>query len=173
MTNKFLNYKIRSSYRQPPSLLRLLRNNNRVTIVGATKCCTSRYLCCPSLLGGKELVYKIRGEDKRFTLKSNMSCSSTDVIYVLQCRGCKELYVGQTGDSLRSRIRVHRQHIKDSRYRILQVSHHISSCADHMEPPFYVMPILKLPPNCDRFYREAKEKLCIKILQPSLNQDIS
>ena len=107
---------------------------------------------------------------KTFWIKHNMNCNSKDLIYVLQCRGCHALYVGQTGDTLRSRTRVHRQQVKDRDYRVLFVSKHISSCSQS-DPPFSIIPILKLPPNCDRAYRENKEKWCISVIRPSLNRD--
>ena len=82
------------------------------------------------------------------------------------------LYIGQTGDSLRARVRVHRQQIRDANYRTLDVSNHIFGCTQDLEVYFHVMPILKLPPNSTRLYREEKEKLCIRIINPTLNRDI-
>jgi hypothetical protein len=33
-----------------------------------------------------------------------MSCISRNLIYILLCNGCQEIYVGETGDLLRTRI---------------------------------------------------------------------
>ena len=99
-----------------------------------------------------------------------MNCNTKDLIYVIKCRRCEALYVGQTGDTLRARVRVHRQQIKDEKYRILNVSKHIFNCASNYDPQFYVTPILKLPSNCSKAYREEKENTCIRLIKPKLNQ---
>ena len=49
---------------------------------------------------------------KIFFVKETMSCDVKDVIYALQCNGCQEYYIGQTGDKLRSRRTVHAQQIR-------------------------------------------------------------
>jgi hypothetical protein len=36
-----------------------------------------------------------------------MDCTVENVLYVLVCNGCKEFYIGQTGDKLRNRKNVH------------------------------------------------------------------
>ena len=129
MTSTFKNYRIRRSYRQPPSLLHQLRNNNRKTLIGVTKCGDSRCECCNCLIEGTTLFYKINGEMKSFEIRSNMNCNTKDLIYAMKCGGCGELYVGQTGDIFRSRVRVHRQQVRENKYAILHASKHISACA--------------------------------------------
>ena len=42
-----------------------------------------------------------------------MSCDVNNVIYAIKCNGCKELYIGQTGDKLRTRRTIHAQQIRD------------------------------------------------------------
>ena len=57
-----------------------------------------------------------------------MGCDVRDLIYVTQCSGCGEEYIGETGDSLRHRMTVHRQQIRQTNVRILHVSSHIANC---------------------------------------------
>ena len=57
-----------------------------------------------------------------------MSCDVKNVIYVLECNGCNEYYIGQTGDKLRSRRTVHAQQIRDPSIRQLPLSEHIDIC---------------------------------------------
>ena len=60
-----------------------------------------------------------------------MSCDSSNLIYVVQCAGCLEEYIGETGEGetkLRDRVRVYRQHINDPKYQMLNVEGHIRIC---------------------------------------------
>ena len=52
-----------------------------------------------------------------------MSCNSFNVISVLICSGCLEEYIGETGvgkTRLRDRVRVYRQHLKQSEHQKLR-----------------------------------------------------
>ena len=51
-----------------------------------------------------------------------MSCDVKNVIYALECNGCQEYYIGQTGNKLRSNRTVHAQQIRDSSTRQLPLS---------------------------------------------------
>ena len=42
-------------------------------------------------------------KEKLFKVNDNISCKSKHVIYVIQCRGCNEQYIGETVN-LRNRI---------------------------------------------------------------------
>ena len=58
-----------------------------------------------------------------------MNCTVQNVLYVLVCNGCKEFYIGQTGDKLRNRRTVHDQQIRDPSTRQLPLSEHLDNCA--------------------------------------------
>ena len=73
-----------------------------------------------------EFLFKCR---KMFKVKSSMSCDAKNLNYVIKCKGCDEEYIGETGDTLRHRLTVHRQQIRDARVRVLYVSSHIANCA--------------------------------------------
>ena len=45
------------------------------------------------------------------------------------CNGCKELYIGQTGDKLRTRRTIHAQQIRDPSTRQIPLSEHIDNCS--------------------------------------------
>ena len=51
-----------------------------------------------------------------------MDCTVKNVIYVLVCNGCKEFYIGQTGDKLRNRKTVHIQQVRDPLTRQMPLS---------------------------------------------------
>ena len=75
-----------------------------------------------------------------------MGCNVKNLIYVMQCSGCGEEYIGETGDSLRHRMTVHRQqiHVRQTNVRILHVSSHIANCARNYAIKFKLFPLYKL-----------------------------
>jgi hypothetical protein len=48
-----------------------------------------------------------------------LDCSTKNVIYGIECTLCGLLYVGETRQTLRSRMSQHRYDAKDPKYRIL------------------------------------------------------
>ena len=73
------------------------------------KCNRANCALCGYLAEGNSYDFK----GKIFYVNENMSCDVKNVIYVLECNGCNEYYIGQTGDKLRSRRTVHEQQIRD------------------------------------------------------------
>lgn len=155
----------KTTYRQPQSILSFLSRNNRKTLFGIQRCGEKLCKCCDSIMTGKLVEFKSATQIRSFTVHHNFNCLSSNVVYKLQCRSCNKCYVGQTGDTLRHRMTVHRQQISDNAYTVLNVSKHISMCGKG----FFVAPFYQLPPNATRLDREAKESMFIKKFQPELN----
>ena len=88
-------------------------------------------------------------------------------LYVLVCNGCKEFYIGQTGDKLRNRRTVHDQQIRDPSTRQLPLSAHLDTCSN-TNPKFSIFPFYKFKTN-DVSARLIKENYFINIFNPSLN----
>ena len=61
-------------------------------------------------------------------MNANMSCDSKNAICVINCPGCKEFYIGETGNTLGARVRVHKQHINTPEYRQIALSEHLDVC---------------------------------------------
>ena len=82
------------------------------------------------------------------------------------CMGCNEYYVGETGDLLKSRFTVHRQHMnlpyKDAP---VKADPHVQSCG---KGKYKVFPFFK-PKETTTIYRRQQEKRWINILKPKLN----
>ena len=79
-------------------------------------------------------------------------------------------YIGETGDILRNRVRVHRQQIDNPSLMNLKVSHHISQCSKHMQKhKFQIIPIYKIKKD-DTNLRRQMETYFINMLMPDLNQ---
>ena len=159
------NIKFLSAFRQPPSIISLLRKNNRKTIHGVRKCHEPRCKCCDIMICGSSLEFETLGNKKIFHIKSNLDCCSTNVIYKLICVGCNAYYIGQTGDALRNRVTVHRQQIAHRHYSFLNVSQHIRQCGGS----FKIAPFFGMPPDSNRLQREAKESYFISLFHPPLN----
>ena len=46
-----------------------------------------------------------------------MSCDAKNLIHIIECKCCDDEYMGETGDTLRHRLTVHIQQIRDARVR--------------------------------------------------------
>ena len=57
-----------------------------------------------------------------------MWLESKDVIYVITCAGCNEYYIGETSNSLRAHLHVHKQHINSPEYRQIDLSTNLETC---------------------------------------------
>ena len=77
-------------------------------------------------------------EDNDFKITADMNCASNNLIYCITCNGCNSQYIGQTGDTVRSRVRVHKQQIAHKEFRMLGMSEHISVCGKNKTPDFYI-----------------------------------
>ena len=165
MLPPFNSYQIQATYKQPQSLLSLLRPNKNDEIKGVRKCNENKCGTCHYIIEGKTFHFR----NRTFNIKHNMNCYSHNVIYVLRCLGCMELYIGQTGDLLKNRMTVHRHHIKHPDAAPLPVSRHISRCAADKDKQFEVMPFFQLSWNTTKHMREIKESCFISQFKPSLN----
>ena len=160
--------KIIKSKRQPPNLKKILTKAKFAEQASRTmhkvfKCNRANCALCDYLAEGHSFNFK----GKIFNVKETMSCDVKNVIYVLQCNGCKEYYIGQTGDKLRSRRTVHAQQIRDPSTRQLPLSEHIDICC-RTDPKFTMFPFFKMHSESISA-RLAKEKHFIKCFNPKLN----
>jgi predicted GIY-YIG superfamily endonuclease len=99
---------------------------------------------------------------QKFTIKYNMSCSTKYCIYVLICKQCKQIYIGETSN-LRLRMNLHKQHIGEE--KSFKGSQHMAHCGGGT---FLFMPILKMH-NDDATQRKEKELKLIRKYRPQLN----
>ena len=141
MTAVLSNTKIIPSHRQGPNLKKLLTNSsfkNQDTIKIVSKCNDTICATCPNLLEGSEFTFP---ESNRIVKpKCNLSCDSSNILYALKCQGCHKTYIGEAGDTLRHRLTVHRQHVREGNTAPLHLSRHISNCqrgSDFIVFPFY------------------------------------
>ena len=156
--------------RQPKNLGQILcrskvLRNSSDSHPKVSKCRDVRCGTCAHIRETSTLDWK---DDKLFQIKQEMNCTSTNLIYCIICAGCNEKYIGQTGDTLRNRVTVHRQQIKHKETRKLGMSEHISLCAKNKAPNFFIIPFYKLMTDNEDL-RKNKEKYFIDRFKPSLN----
>ena len=83
-----------------------------------------------------------------------MWLESKDVIYVITCAGCNEYYIGETSNSLRAHLHVHKQHINSPEYRQIDLSTNLETCG---KKKFSFFQFFKLR-NASAIQRWEKEK---------------
>lgn len=152
--------------RQPNNLKQILtraklkETSNR----SVKKCGNERCSLCLQII--EATTFKFPHTNSDFIINYNMNCSTLNCIYLLQCCGCMEVYIGETSN-LRSRINLHRDHINHN--KVLYVSKHISQCAANLTPKFKVMPFYKVKLD-DAQLRKNKETNFIEKYKPKLNK---
>jgi len=154
---------IRISFRKSPSLKDLLMFRRSPHDVGVFKCKSGCILCDNHLYTGTFLTLKT-GITVRAT--AIFDCMSRNLLYIIVCGGCKEFYVGETGDLLRNRFNVHRQQSQaDAVIRPVAADQHLRRCGKN---EYLVFPFFK-PKYNSRIYRRIQEDKWIQFLQPKLN----
>ena len=153
--------------RQLPNLKRLLVKSEfkeTSTPPSVSKCNEPRCGLCSFIIEGSTLKLN----NKTFHVKESMNCTVKNVLYVLVCNGCREFYIGQTGDKLRNRRTVHDQQVRDPSTRQMPLSSHLDRCCSHT-PKFSIFPFYKFHTD-DVSARLSKENFFIKVFQPKLNK---
>ena len=166
MSKALQDFQFINSKRQPKSLRRILCQSyfNRNTTHSVHKCSDRRCGTCPYIKEGN--IFKLG--NRNFEIKTDMSCASQNVIYCIICGGCGQFYIGETGTTLRTRIRIHKQHINQPEYRKMKLSEHLDICGNGK---FSVIPLYKLYTD-SVLERREKEKHFIQFLKPTLNSFI-
>jgi hypothetical protein len=160
--------RIIKSRRQPPNLKKMLTtakfSRNQMSAHKVTKCGNKRCKCCDNITESETISLE---NGQTFQVRANMNCNSSNLLYIITCNGCKKQYIGETGDILRNRMRVHRQQIRDKNTRMLNVSEHIDQCAK-VFPYFSVFPFYKFTTD-NVVFRHEKEQYFIRKYKPTLN----
>lgn len=57
-------------------------------------------------------IFQSSTTGSKFSIASDLTCSSSNIVYLITCNKCKKQYVGETGRTLRERMTDHRSAIK-------------------------------------------------------------
>ena len=96
---------------------------------------------------------------------ADMNCKSRNLIYCIKCPNCDEIYIGQTGNALSERTRIHRQQIRDPNVRQIPLSNHLETCGNKK---FSIFPFHKMYDSSE-VRRRIKENNFIEMFKPVLN----
>ena len=78
--------------------------------------------------------------NKIYQIRNTFNCTVKNCIYVVNCPGCDEYYIGKTV-SLRQRMTTHRSDIRHDERRVMEVSKHLNDCG---RGTFFVTPFYKM-----------------------------
>lgn len=128
--------------------------------------CGNNCIFCQYIHEGESMILK---NGKSVTTNGNFECSSRNVIYIAVCSGCKEYYIGETGDQLLTRWSVHRQQSKLHPSRApVQADPHFRLCGNNK---YTVFPFYR-PRRNDVNLRRRYEDTFVQKFKPLLNGNI-
>ena len=135
----------------------MLRNSKFKEIHSVTKCNNPRCGTCDHLTKGT--CFNFNG--RSFIVKANMSCDKKNVIYVIICPGCNVFYIGETENTLRARVRVHK-HINSPEYRQIHVTlnEHLDVCG-HKQ--FHIFQFINY--QAETIFADGKKKKILSVHQ--------
>ena len=112
---KFLSeLKFTLAYRRPRNLKDKLVSSDLTSSKkpqqGSGPCKKPKCLCCPMMRTTTTFTSKTTREP--YNINGSFDCSSSYVIYMIECRKCQMQYVGQTSTSISLRMTAHRCDIK-------------------------------------------------------------
>jgi hypothetical protein len=173
------------AFRRPRNLRDILVNatvqhstpHSQFTTEAVVKCTNKRCLACPRFPTTQITHVTSHVTGQRFVLSGhNLTCKTTNLIYLISCNICGKQYVGETGDSLNKRLNNHRSSIRSkpgSPHYKLPVGKHFR-LKNHCVSSFTIVP-LDHNSNWDPQQRKRKEKYWIhqmRTMQPfGLNDD--
>ena len=113
--------KIIKNQRQPKNLKRILTSSTfgESTTHGVTKCNNKRCKVCDIIIEGKSYTFK--NPETKFRIDKNLSCNTKNVVYIIECGECKEIYIGSTR-APNTRTSLHKSNIKIEENRKINVS---------------------------------------------------
>ena len=68
--------------------------------------------------------YTFKNSETKFQINENLSCYSKNVVYIIECSECKEIYIGST-QALNTRTSLHKSNIKIEENGKLNVLKHL------------------------------------------------
>ena len=134
--------RIIDSRREPKNLLRMFQHSRfdeiRPAFIsgGVTRCGSPNCKLCLCILEVDSVLFSNSGVN--FKIKTNMDCTTRNVIYSLFCNLCKQSYIGETV-CLRDRVNTHRNNSKSEENAVMRVSRHLCDCGEGIK----VCPLLK------------------------------
>ena len=143
------------AYKRPANIHDILvhsKLNKSAVSYNVTKC--NRRRCTHCLTINESDCFTSSTISCMHKIKQDLSCISTDVIYLITCKKCKFQYVGQTHQKCANRMNKHKFDIVHFPDMITNVSEHFNS-PGHSIHDFTFMPIEKVSNNWKRLLKET------------------
>jgi hypothetical protein len=177
--DKFKNFRLITAYCNSKNLRKTLvrgslivggnnvrpRNTNSVPCgnlaVGMYCCHSARCKACNYIKPSNKFTSTFN--NRSFNIKSNLTCDSANVIYLITCKQCHRQYVGQTGRALRDRICDHLSNIRT--HKSTPIALHFN-LPNHSLTDFEIMAIEQSPDTENSLHlRLLKETTWQNLLQ--------
>lgn len=100
----------------------ILRFNQRIRILPKSNFTEKKTRLQSNQMPKSTLWQKFDLSGKEITINNEMSCHNRNLIYAITCSVYGELYIVETGNTLRERKRINKQHINLPEYRIIKLS---------------------------------------------------
>ena len=96
-------------------------------------------------------------------IKSNLTCDTKNLIYIIQCNRCNLQYIGETKRPLKDRFNEHRRSIDNpnTKSKPTTAAEHFLSSTNHTANDMQLIPIEKISSNRDSI-RKAREAFLIQ-----------
>ena len=120
------------AYKRPPNLRDILVHSRfyRPPVTPGNTRCTAKH-CQACRLMKVCTTFKHRTNGNQYKVRGQITCTTNNVIYMIQCKKCGKQYIGQTENPVKFRINAHVSDIKrKDRYKPVAV--HFSS-KDHTQ----------------------------------------
>ena len=98
------------------------------------------------------------------TIKSNLTCDTENLIYMIQCNRCNLQYIGETKRRLKDRFNEHRRTIDNpnTKSKPTTAAEHFLSSPNHIATDMQLIPIEKIFSNRDLPIPKTRKRLkCI------------
>ena len=111
----------------PPSLFSAKPKNSESCITSCKKC----DICKNYLLTDNK--FKCKDTGRFYNVRGNLSCNSSNVIYLISCKNCADQYIGSAID-FKVRFRIHKSDRKTKKDRCGTTMHFNTKCSDVQNP---------------------------------------
>lgn len=125
--------------RRIPSKNRVRTSSHGIVKNASFRCTSTKCKACNCLIEGKTFESTATGQ--KFKIKGRLSCSSTNVVYLVTCAACAKQYVGETGRKVADRINDHLSSIRSKKPTPIGLHFNLRG---HNISHFRLMPIQRL-----------------------------
>ena len=118
--------------------------------------CNKPCAICPYVKQQKEI--KATFSEARVTLDKKFTCETDNMIYMLECKKCRDQYIGQSKDSLKDRFLDHIGYARRNEAKSTGIHFNLPG---HSTSDMTIS-VLEQVKQKDRFFRETRESYWIE-----------